>query len=175
MSDYYISITIQTDNKEWSSGGSPIPGGGVIPGIGGYVRDHALDEGTYVELENTGVSCQIEAPHSESKMASIFPAEIDEKVGDLLPMCTFDVNRTGRNLVLLAVPGASQVFDHWEGNACAGQGSRCETAEPPASVPGYSVKAVFKRTAEPASHAQRLDPDRKSRLVSDALRDPPRK
>ena len=35
--------------------------------------------------------------------------------------------------VLLAVPGDGQVFDHWEGTACAGQGARCEVAEPPES------------------------------------------
>ena len=165
MSEYTVSITIQTDNKVWDIGRFS---------TGGWVRDHALAEGTYVELENTGATCRVEAPHSESKAAWLAVGEVDEEVGDALPFCQFDLNRTGRNLVLLAVSGPKQVFHHWEGESCAGQGARCEVAEPPESSPGYSLKAVFYRAPKPGAYAQPLDSVRKNR-VSSRIIDPPRK
>ena len=170
MTQYFVSITIQTENKTWSSGG------GVIPTLPGWVRDHALDAGTYVEVETTGDVCDVEAPHSDwIEDWNIGSLDVDPLTNDLDPRCVFHVNRTGRNLVLLAVAGDGQVFDHWEGKACADQGARCEVAEPPDDVEslGYGVTAVFKARPE-QSHGRELDPGDVHRLT-DTLPDPPRR
>ena len=59
---------------------------------------------------------------------------------------------SGRPVVLLAVAGGNQVFDHWEGQACRGQGARCEVAEPARRGEIYSIdiaaKAVFLKAPE---------------------------
>jgi hypothetical protein len=59
---------------------------------------------------------------------------------------------SGRPVVLLAVAGGNQVFDHWEGEACRGQGARCEVAEPAGRSEIYSIdveaKAVFFKAPE---------------------------
>jgi hypothetical protein len=59
---------------------------------------------------------------------------------------------SGRPVVLLAVAGGNQVFDHWEGQACQGQGARCELAEPAGRSQVYSIdveaKAVFLKAPE---------------------------
>lgn len=142
-----------------------------------WVTDHTLDAGTYVEVETTGDVCKVEAPHSDwIEDWNVGSLDVNPQSLDLDPRCVFHVNRTGRNLVLLAVPGGSQVFDHWEGKACAGQGARCEVAEPPEGEgSGYGVKAVFKRDPESQSQTHQLDPDRAGGRLSDRLPDPPRK
>ncbi len=93
-----------------------------------------MDAGTYVEVETTGDVCDAGAPHSgpvTQEVQDIVALGHLDPDDALDPRCVFPVDRTGRNLVLLAVAGDGQVFDHWEGKACAEQGARCEAPEPP--------------------------------------------
>jgi len=172
MTQYFVSITIQTDNKRMPPATPWFP-------VPEPITDHALDAGTYVEIENTGDVCDAGAPHSGSdtseaqNIVALGHLDVDHALD---PRCVFPVNRTGRNLVLLAVAGDGQVFDHWEGKACADQGARCEAAEPPDDpglYPLYDLTAVFKARPE-QSHGSELDPGQVSRL-SDTLPDPPRR
>ena len=172
MSQYFVSITIQTDNKRWRPATNWFPDPG-------WITDHALDAGTYVEVETTGDVCDAGAPHSgpvTQEVQDIVALGHLDPDDALAPRCVFPVERTGRNLVLLAVAGEGQVFDHWEGKACAEQGARCEAPEPPEEAdlyPLYDLTAVFKARPQ-QSHGAELDPGQVGRL-SDTLPDPPQR
>lgn len=172
MTQYFVSITLQTDNKRMSSGS-------VWSGPPDWITDHALDAGTYVEVESTGDVCDAGAPHSgpdTQEAQDLVALGLDDLAHALDPRCVFPVNRTGRNLVLLAVAGDGQVFDHWEGSLCFEQGARCEAAEPPddpGAYPLYELTAVFKGRPE-QSHGAKLDPGQVGRL-SDMLPGPPQR
>jgi hypothetical protein len=134
----------------------------VESGDGMYTtRSYAQAAGTYVEVEGVGV-CQFDPTTRPDKttLNSGQPEQEWENAGDW----QFTLPVTGRPVVLLAVGGGNQAFDHWEGEpACRDQGARCELAEPegqevgvprpsnlirPGVLPDMSVTAVF-RFAEP--------------------------
>ena len=122
------------------------------PAIAFSARDYSRAAGTYVEVENTGDVCTFYATQLEFDVLGDFePWPPDSGSPD--QSLRLELPRVGRPIVLLAVPGGNQGFDHWLDETgisiCAGQGARCEVPEP-AEDYGYTLfaKAVFKKKPE---------------------------
>jgi hypothetical protein len=109
-----------------------------------FVRDTTGAAGTYVEVENTGTVCNVDTTTAMPEPRDPWPPTLQNKgrSEELFP-------RTGRTIVLLAVGGGDQEFDHWgddPGTVCFGQGARCEIPEPaPEDTTSIYAQAVFKR------------------------------
>ena len=129
------------------------------------VQDYTRAAGCYVEIEGTGQICTF-APGILTIDDGTSVAPWPDQFGgpETLQHLHVELPRSGRPLVLLAVGGGNQEFDHWdeEGSICVGQGGRCETAEPPADAPyALFAKAVFKKKPEDARMAPVGDAHRK--------------
>lgn len=112
-----------------------------------FVRDNTGAVGTYVEVENSGTVCNVDTaidPPEQYRSSDPWPLKLQNKGRSEEP-----IPRTGRPIVLLAVGGGDQEFDHWgddPGTVCLGQGARCEIPEPPAEdTTSLYAQAVFKR------------------------------
>ena len=123
------------------------------------VRDYSGAAGTFVEVENSGDVCTVAADEltiDDGRHIDNWPLW---GRGDPPPL-RVELGRVGRPLVLLAVGGGDQVFDHWdpESTICVGQGARCEVAEPGAdnSFTLYA-KAVFRRRPAAEIRVGKLD------------------
>jgi len=109
--------------------------------------------GTYVEVENTGTVCDFDA--TTEMLLDERGRPVADIAGLRLPPPRIEIPRTGRPLVLLAVGGGNQEFDHWDTEAggsssiCGGQGGRCEVPEPAANNPYVLyAKAIFRKKPE---------------------------
>ena len=109
-----------------------------------FVRDTTGAAGTYVEVENSGTICNVDTATAMPEPRDSWPPKLQNKgrSEERFP-------RTGRPIVLLAVGGGDQEFDHWgddPGTVCFGQGARCEIPEPPPEeTMSLYAQAVFKR------------------------------
>ena len=169
MSTYHVAITIEVE---------PImrtPPGTVWMPIPEAVPDVSHAAGTYVEVENTGEVCTFSAPSSIDPRTG--PVPVVSVPSPMIKNCVAYIPHSGRDLVLLAVGGGNQVFDHWEGQVwCAGQGARCEVPEPPAELEnyGHDVKAVFKTDPKWRSPATTLTADSPVKKTRPSRPRPPR-
>lgn len=123
------------------------------------VRDYSRATGTYVEIENAGAVCNFDA--SELTIEHGTGVESWPKAGvSTTQSMHLDLPRVGRPLVLLAVGGGNQEFDHWdaESTICLDQGARCEAPEP-ATDYEYTLyaKAVFRKKPEAEVRTQAFD------------------
>ena len=111
------------------------------------VWDYGRAAGTYVEMENTGDVLNFDA--SELRVEDTYEDYVESWSSPAQSMHV-ELPRTGRPVVLLAVGGGNQEFDHWDAwvkdAICVGQGARCEVPEPAADY-GFSLfaLAVFKK------------------------------
>lgn len=111
------------------------------------VRDYSRAAGTYVEVENAGEVCNFDASQltiDDGTSVQSWPLLMVNTTQSL----RLELPRVDRPIVLLAVGGGNQEFDHWdaESSICLGQGARCEVPEPAADYE-YTLyaKAVFRR------------------------------
>jgi len=163
MAEYVVAVQISVQpDIQWV----PQEGNASNPT---YLRhpQYQRAAGTYVEIEGIGeVAFDAQARQQDadadplsSRVVSGLPMGPEEwGPGDWGLEAPADargrwtVPVSGRPVVLLAVAGGNQVFDHWEGQACHGQGARCEVAEPTGRSETYSIdveaKAVFVKAPE---------------------------
>jgi hypothetical protein len=119
------------------------------------IRDYSRAAGTYVEVENAGEVCNVDATELTVEVgALVLPMDLTVNLQPEQPspnLLRLELPWIGRPIVLLAVGGGNQVFDHWdaESSICVGQGARCEVPEPAADFQHtLYAKAVF-RTKDP--------------------------
>ena len=112
------------------------------------VHGYSRAAGCYVEVENTGTvgtfGPGIMTFDDGGTRTGSWP--VPER--DPTQSVRVEIPHSGQPIVLLAVGGGNQEFDHWDeaGTICVGQGARCEVAEPPADSPyALFAKAVFKK------------------------------
>jgi hypothetical protein len=121
----------------------------LLDRMGQFVRDRTGAAGTYVEIENSGTICNVDTGIEDPEVlgsADPWPPKLQNR-----GRSEEQIPRTGRPIVLLAVGGGDQEFDHWGDDptiatVCFGQGARCEIPEPPAEdTMSLYAQAVFKR------------------------------
>lgn len=117
----------------------------------GRVHDYSRAAGTYVEVENVGEIYQFN-PRQQTIDTPDGPLGWPDPSHDFYQSLHMNaVPRVGRPIVLLAVGGGNQEFDHWdaESSICIGQGARCEVPEPPEDMKYTTyAKAVFRKKSE---------------------------
>lgn len=173
--EYLLKVEIEVEAVDSMTSSSW--GGGLLT-----TRDYAGAAGTYVEVESVGV-CEFNAgSHAGESSAGNLPDQA------MFPDATsqFRLPLTGRPIVLLAVGGGDQVFDHWEGDkAIRDQGARCEIPEPEGRADGFVIepalaewfsdvyaKAVFRRQG--ALPDPRMHEFREGEIDLQHVRPPPR-
>lgn len=188
MAEYVVAVQISVQpDIQWV----PQEGNASNPTYLGHPQ-YQRAAGTYVEVEGIG-EVVFDAPARQqdidanpllSGVVSGLPVAPDEwgpgnwgleAPADARGRWTVPVS--GRPVVLLAVAGGNQVFDHWEGQACSGQGARCEVAEPTGRSEVYSIdveaKAVFFKAPESTDpRTETLDEALAEGLANPRLRRP---
>jgi hypothetical protein len=137
------------------------------------VWDYSRAARTYIEIENTGDVLDFDATELRLEYTDDGFVELWKGRGSGQSV-RLELPRVGRPVVLLAVGGGNQEFDHWSGETgisiCAGQGARCEVPEPPEDY-GFALyaKAVFKKKPED----KRIGPVDPTRTPAAAYQKPP--